>query len=263
MSLFANKAQATDAISVTVPTFSLGEVVFNTLRSIGKTLYQAYRKVHDIIWRIVKRIFDLVFSGTMLVLLLPVFMIVAIAIKLDDHGPIFFRQTRTGRHGKTFKIMKFRTCSIDNDVHDAKSADTHTKVGNFLRKTSIDELPQLWNIFKGEMSFVGPRPWITDYYDNMTESQRGRTEVRPGMTGLAQVMGRNAISIFDKIGYDLEYVGHFGLRADVKVFTLTFKQFISKSDGSAVDAGKSTIHGELEQLKLQRQDWKNTFFISK
>ncbi|MDO4986806.1 MAG: sugar transferase [Candidatus Saccharibacteria bacterium] len=251
MSVIINKAETTDTVSVTVPTFSPEEVVVDALRSTKTTLSKFYRKVHNIVWRVVKRSFDILFSGIMLIMLAPVFVVVAVLIKLDDGGPVFFHQVRTGRKGKTFKIVKFRTCRVDNDVHDAKSADAHTKIGNLLRKTSIDELPQLWNIFKGEMSFVGPRPWITDYYENMTAAQRERTSVRPGMTGLAQVNGRNALSIFDKIGYDLEYVDRYGLREDVKVFTLTVKSLLGKGNNSAVDAGKSTIHNELEQLRIQ------------
>ncbi|MBR0480557.1 sugar transferase [Candidatus Saccharibacteria bacterium] len=251
MSASVVKAETTDTVSVTVPTFSPEEVVVDALRSTKTTLSKFYRKVHNIVWRVVKRSFDILFSGIMLIMLAPVFVVVAILIKLDDGGPVFFRQVRTGRKGKTFKIAKFRTCRVDNDVHDAKSADAHTKIGNLLRKTSIDELPQLWNIFKGEMSFVGPRPWITDYYENMTAAQRERTSVRPGMTGLAQVNGRNALSIFDKIDYDLEYVNRYGLREDVKVFTLTVKSLLGKGNNSVVDAGKSTIHNELEQLRIQ------------
>lgn len=207
-------------------------------------------------YHFVKRVLDTLLAGVMLILLAPLFVVIAVMIKLDDGGPVFFRQVRTGRCGHNFRIFKFRTCRVDNDVRDAKSADAHTRVGEILRKTSLDELPQLINIVKGEMSFVGPRPWITEYWDSMTAKQRARTWVRPGMTGLAQVSGRNALSIFDKINYDLEYVENFGLREDVKVFTLTFKTLLGRSkanDGATTvaDAGKSTIHTELDQLRAQ------------
>ena len=235
-----------------------GRGVLSFVRLFIKTLSSGIIKIERIVWRFVKRLFDFLASAVMLILLLPVFIVVAVLIKLDDGGPIFFRQVRTGRKGKTFKIVKFRTCKVDNDVRDAKSADAHTKIGKILRKTSIDELPQLINVLKGEMSFIGPRPWITEYWDNMTDEQRGRTNVLPGMTGLAQVKGRNAISIFDKINYDLEYVNHYGLREDAKVFALTVKTLIGSGkaeDGSAsvADAGKATIHGELEQLRAQHE----------
>ena len=256
MQAIAEQQRAASPLDIDVSPRSVARATFASVRSIGKKLLRVLGKTKRIVWRFVKRLFDFLVSTVMLLLLIPVFIVVAILIKLDDGGPVFFRQVRTGRNGKTFKIVKFRTCRVDNDVLDNKKADAHTKIGKVLRATSIDELPQLFNVLKGEMSFVGPRPWITEYYENMTEAQRERTKVLPGMTGLAQVKGRNAISIFDKINYDLEYVNHYGLREDVKVFTLTVKTLLGhgkSEDGSAsvADAGKSTIHTELDQLKAQ------------
>ncbi len=135
-----------------------------------------------------------------------------------------------------------------NNVHDFSKADEHTKVGAFLRKTSLDELPQLISIAIGEMSFIGPRPWITDYYDNMNEVQRRRYEVRPGLTGLAQCMGRNGISIFQKIKYDIEYIENYSLKQDIKIIFLTIKTVLT---GNGADAGKNTIQNELDDLKKQ------------
>ena len=175
-------------------------------------------------------------------------LICAIAIKLDSKGPAIFKQTRTGRYGKNFNVWKFRTMAANNDVHDFSKKDQHTKVGTFLRKTSLDELPQLFNIFVGKMSFIGPRPWITDYYENMNEEQRHRNDVRPGLTGLAQAKGRNNISIFEKINYDLEYIKNYGLIEDIKVIFLTIKTVFSKE---GADAGKNVIQNELEDLKTQ------------
>ena len=123
-----------------------------------------------------------------------------------------------------------------------------TKIGNFLRKTSLDELPQLFSIAFGKMSFIGPRPWITDYYDRMNEVQRRRYAVRPGLTGLAQVKGRNSISIFKKIEYDLEYINNYSLYQDIKIIFLTIKAVFT---GSGADAGKQTIQKELEDLAKQ------------
>ena len=134
----------------------------------------------------------------------------------------------------------------NNDVRDFSKADNHTKIGKILRKTSLDELPQLFSIAIGKMSFIGPRPWITDYYDNMNEKQRHRTDVRPGLTGLAQCMGRNNITIIDKINYDLEYIRNYSLVQDVKIIFLTIKCVFT---GSGADAGKSTIENELDVLK--------------
>lgn len=200
------------------------------------------------IYGMFKRLFDILFSLLGILLTAPIMIIVAIAIKLDSEGPAIFKQERTGRYGKTFNVWKFRTMAANNDVRDFSKKDQHTKVGTFLRKTSLDELPQLFNIFVGKMSFIGPRPWITDYYENMTEEQRHRNDVRPGLTGLAQAKGRNNISIFEKINYDLEYIKHFGLIQDIKVVFLTIKTVFSKE---GADAGKNVIKNELQDLKTQ------------
>ena len=113
--------------------------------------------------KFVKRVLDVLIAILLLVLFAIPMILIAIAIKVEDHGPVFFKQYRTGRYGKVFRLIKFRSMKVDNDVHDFKCADKHTKVGSFLRKTSLDELPQVFNILKGEMSFIGPRPWITEY----------------------------------------------------------------------------------------------------
>ena len=179
------------------------------------------------IYGMFKRLFDILLSLFGIILFSPIMLICAIAIKLDSKGPAIFKQTRTGRYGKNFNVWKFRTMAANNDVHDFSKKDQHTKVGTFLRKTSLDELPQLFNIFVGKMSFIGPRPWITDYYENMNEEQRHRNDVRPGLTGLAQAKGRNNISIFEKINYDLEYIKNYGLIEDIKVIFLTIKTVFS------------------------------------
>ena len=201
-----------------------------------------------------KRIIDFIIAFISLVLLSPIMIVVAIAIKLDSKGPVIFKQERTGKYGKVFKVWKFRTMVQNNNVRDFSKADEHTKVGTFLRKTSLDELPQLFCILSGKMSFLGPRPWITDYFDNMTEEQRHRTDVTPGLSGLAQVNGRNAITIFDKINYDLKYIDNYGLLQDIKLVFLTIKVVLCKV---GADAGKGTIHDEIEDLKSQTQDLQN------
>lgn len=197
-------------------------------------------------YRYLKRIIDLLMSVVLLVVLLIPMVIIAIAIKLDSRGPVFFKQKRTGKNGKEFTLYKFRSMAIDNDVHDFKNADKHTRVGSFIRKTSLDELGQIINILNGTMSFIGPRPWITDYWDNMNEEQRHRCDVKPGITGLAQVKGRNDITIFDKINYDLEYVNNYSFIEDVKIVFLTVKAVFSEK---GADAGKNTIQNELNDLK--------------
>ena len=196
----------------------------------------------------VKRGIDFIIALFGLIIAGPIMLIIAIAIKLDSKGPVIFKQKRTGKYGKNFEVWKFRTMAANNDVHNFSKADQHTKVGTFLRKTSLDELPQLFNILVGQMSFIGPRPWITDYFDNMNKEQRHRVDVTPGMSGLAQAKGRNNISIFDKINYDLEYIDNYSFIEDIKVIILTIKTVLSKE---GADAGKSTIQTELEDLKTQ------------
>lgn len=196
----------------------------------------------------IKRVFDVSLALIGIIILLPLFIIIAIAIKIDSKGPVFFRQQRTGKFGKPFTLYKFRSMVVDNDVHDFSKGDQHTKVGKFLRKTSLDELPQLFCIVQTKMSFIGPRPWIEDYYKYMTETQRHRCDVRPGITGLAQVKGRNSISIFDKISYDLKYIEDYSLLQDIKIIFLTIGTVFTKK---GVDAGKGTISNELEELRQQ------------
>lgn len=194
----------------------------------------------------IKFIFDRLLAIFGLIIASPLMLIIAIAIKLDSKGDILFKQVRTGKKGVPFTMYKFRTMVQSNDVHDFKKADEHTRVGKILRKTSLDELPQLISIATGKMSFIGPRPWITDYYDNMNEDQRHRNDVRPGLTGLAQSMGRNNLTIFDKIGYDLEYIRNYSLKQDIKIVFLTIKAVFS---AEGAEAGKKLIQNELEELK--------------
>lgn len=203
------------------------------------------QKLGVTIFAAIKFLFDRLMAIFGLIIASPLMLIIAIAIKLDSKGPVLFKQERTGKHGKNFYVYKFRTMTVDNNVHDFSKADQHTKVGRILRKTSLDELPQLYSIAIGKMSCIGPRPWIPDYYDNMNEEQRHRTDVRPGLTGLAQCMGRNNITIIDKINYDLEYIRKYSLIQDIKIILLTIKCVFS---GSGADAGKNTIQNELEDL---------------
>lgn len=197
-----------------------------------------------------KRLVDIILSIICLIIFAIPMVIIAIAIKLDSKGPVFFTQERTGKNGKTFKLYKFRSMPVDNDVRDFSKEDQHTKVGDFIRKTSLDELGQLINIAKGEMSFIGPRPWIPEYYECMNEEQRHRCDVLPGITGLAQCKGRNNITINEKINYDLEYVDNFSFGEDVKIIFSTIGAVLGEQ---GADAGKGTIQNELEALKVQNQ----------
>lgn len=213
----------------------------------------AWRK-SQIIYCAFKRMLDIVFSLIGMVFLVPVFIIVGPIIKLQDHGPIFFKQTRIGKNGKPFKLVKFRSMTVDNDIRNFKVEDQTTKFGKIIRKTSIDEMPQFWNVLKGDMSFIGPRPWVEEYFDNMNNEQRRRHDLRPGITGLAQVKGRNNISIVEKIKYDIEYVENISLLEDIKVFFLTIKTVI-KGDG--VNHKKRTVKNEIEALKQAKEEIKN------
>ena len=134
-------------------------------------------------YKYIKRLMDLILAIIGLILAGIPMIIVAIAIKLESKGPALFKQVRTGKDGKEFKLFKFRSMTVDNDVMNFKTENKITKVGKFIRKTSLDELPQLFNIIKGEMSFIGPRPWITEYYKNFNAHQKRRVEVLPGITG--------------------------------------------------------------------------------
>ncbi len=204
-------------------------------------------------YKFVKRFLDILFSFIILVIFFIPMIIIAIAIKVESKGPVLFKQKRTGKKGKEFYLYKFRSMTADNDVHNFKSENKLTKVGAFIRKTSLDELPQIvFNILiKGNMSFIGPRPWITDYYENFTEEQKRRVEVTPGLTGLAQCKGRNGISIFDKIRYDIEYVDNMSFIMDLKIVFLTVKCVLSKS---GAELSKSGIKEELDALYKNKME---------
>lgn len=197
-----------------------------------------------------KFFFDRILSLFGLIIASPLMLIISLLIKIDSKGPVLFRQIRTGKHGSLFTVYKFRTMVADNNVRDFSKADQHTRIGKILRKTSLDELPQLFSILVGKMSFIGPRPWIPEYYENMNDTQKHRCDVRPGLTGLAQVMGRNNISIFEKINYDLKYIENYSLRQDLKIVFLTIKAVFS---GSGADAGKNTIKNEIEDLSKKNR----------
>lgn len=196
----------------------------------------------------IKRVMDFVFATMLVVIFSPLFLLVAVLIKIDSKGPVFFRQERVGKDGKVFRIFKFRSMVFDNDMRDYSCRDQYTRVGGVLRRLSFDELPQLFNVIAGEMSFVGPRPWVTEYWTNMNKEERLRASVLPGITGLAQVKGRNGISIFQKIEYDIIYVQNFSFRQDVKILFLTVKAVFS---GKGVDAGKEGVLGDIRNLKTR------------
>jgi lipopolysaccharide/colanic/teichoic acid biosynthesis glycosyltransferase len=173
-----------------------------------------------------KRLSDMLAAAILLILLLPVFGLVALAIRCRMGMPILFKQERAGKDGHLFTLLKFRTmrsapeaCSSIQAV--ATDADRLTSLGRFLRRTSLDELPQLWNVLKGEMSLVGPRPLLPEYLPHYTASQFRRHEVRPGITGWAQVRGRNALSWEDRFALDVWYIENRSLALDLWILLLT------------------------------------------
>lgn len=176
--------------------------------------------------RLVKSMMDKVVAGTVLLILSPVMLIVAIAIYTRIGSPILFTQPRPGKDGSIFTFYKFRTMTDDRNSDGNLLPDEQrlTPLGQFLRKTSLDELPQLWNVLKGDMSLVGPRPLLVKYLDRYTPDQARRHEVKPGITGLAQVKGRNAISWEEKFNLDVWYVDHWNLWLDLQILFQTISK---------------------------------------
>ncbi len=188
-----------------------------------------------------KRFLDIVLSAAALLVLSPVLLMIAILIKLDSKGPVLFKQKRVAKGKEHFQILKFRTMYADvpKDVPTHLLADPDskiTKIGRFLRKSSLDELPQIWNILVGEMSIIGPRPALWNQFDLIEERDKyGANDVRPGLTGLAQVMGRDELPIDVKAKYDGEYAQNVTFAHDVKIF---FKTITSVLGAEGVKEGK-------------------------
>ncbi len=200
-----------------------------------------------------KRLIDLILSGMGIIVLALPMVIIAIVIKLDSKGPVFFKQKRVGINKKHFNILKFRTMRTDTP-HDAPTHELSdpkkwiTKVGGLLRKTSLDELPQLFNIFAGQMSIIGPRPALWNQYDLIEERDKyGANDVRPGLTGWAQINGRDELEIPVKAKLDGEYVERMGFIFDCKCFFGTITSVL-KSDG-VVEGGT----GEMKKQEKKKQ----------
>ena len=180
----------------------------------------------------IKRLFDITAAITALVALSPVYAITAYKVKKNLGSPVLFRQTRPGLKGKPFEMIKFRTM---NDARDDKGellpdAVRLTDFGKFLRSTSLDELPELWNVIKGDMSIVGPRPLLMRYMPYYKEEERKRFDVRPGITGLAQVNGRNFLSWDERFKLDVDYVNKLSVKEDIRIIFLTLKKVIGRDD---------------------------------
>lgn len=201
-------------------------------------------------YRAVKRFLDVTASFLGLVLLSPLLLAVSILIKIDSRGPVIFRQKRIGRNGKVFEIYKFRSMCVGAEktvsgVYSRKGDARVTRIGKILRATSIDELPQLLNILKGEMSFVGPRPPLTYHpwkYEEYTDFQKRMFEVRPGITGWAQVNGRKDVEWHKRIELNVWYVDHMSLLLDIKIMFMTAFKVLTNADNenSGATVNKST-----------------------
>ena len=182
-----------------------------------------------------KRVLDVFGAAIGLVVFLPILIVIASCVWRELGSPVLFRQSRPGLEGKTFQMIKFRTM---RDAHDASGCslpdgERLTKLGRYLRASSLDELPELWNVLKGDMSLVGPRPLLTEYLPLYTPEQARRHEVRPGVTGWAQVNGRNAISWGEKFALDVWYVDNQSLWLDIKIILLTIQKVIKRDGISA------------------------------
>lgn len=189
-----------------------------------------------------KRVMDIMVSGIGLIVASPILLLTAVLIKIDSPGPVLFLQERLGKDGQVFKIAKFRSMRVGAEhtgsgVYSGKNDDRVTKIGRFIRATSIDELPQLYNILKGEMSLIGPRPPLTYHpwtIDKYTEEQRHMFDVRPGITGWAQVHGRKDVEWHRRIELNVWYVRHISFWLDVKIFFMTIIKVLRNDDNENI-----------------------------
>jgi undecaprenyl phosphate N,N'-diacetylbacillosamine 1-phosphate transferase len=196
-------------------------------------LHKPIRFGQQAVRRFLSRSIDIVISLTLILVLLPVFTIIAIAIKLSSKGPSIFRQERAGKNGKPFIFYKFRTMEVATDPFGSspKSGDDPrlTKIGKFLREYSLDELPQLFNVLKGDMCIVGPRPLYVSQIAEWNQRQQKRLLVKPGLTGLAQISGRGGLTREEKLEFDIKYVETAGFLPDIKIMLVTIAQVLGRS----------------------------------
>lgn len=210
-------------------------------------------RLDNIYKRLIKRPMDIIFSLLAIILLSPLFIIIAILVKLKLGSPVIFKQKRPGLNEKIFTMYKFRTMTDKRDEKGELLPDEVrlTKFGKFLRSTSLDELPELFNILKGDMSFVGPRPLLVDYLPLYNDHQRRRHEVRPGLTGLAQVNGRNLLDWEERFNFDVKYVDHITFLGDLKIVILTFKKvFVREGINSENAATMEPFKGNNKKERL-------------
>lgn len=190
----------------------------------------------------IKRVLDVLFAVVLLILLWPLLLLIALAVRIDSRGPVIFKQARLGLNGRVFQIYKFRSMCVDAEnmgsgVYGDRNDTRVTRVGKFLRASSMDELPQIWNVLKGDMSFIGPRPPLTYHpwpLDEYTEEQRKMFLVRPGITGWAQIHGRRRIVWQERICLSLWYVENLSLWVDVKIFFVTIVKVLTNADNEEI-----------------------------
>ncbi|WP_432525537.1 sugar transferase [Moraxella sp. ZY21109] len=206
-----------------------------------------------------KRLIDIIISLTALIILLPVFLFVAYKVRQNLGSPIFFIQHRPGKDGKLFGMIKFRSMknAVDKDGNFLPDEERITPFGQKLRSTSLDEMPQLINVLKGDMSIVGPRPQLAEFMEHYTPHQHRRHEVKPGMTGLAQVSGRNHLTWEEKFDYDVQYVDSHNIFLDFKIMFKTVLVMLKKEGINApdVEVGQERFVGNnVEEQSLQPKD---------
>lgn len=179
----------------------------------------------------VKRCLDFILSLCGIIVLSPILIVLAVLVRVKLGSPVLFHQERPGRHEKIFRLYKFRSMTDEKDAEGKLLPDEVrlTRFGKLLRSTSLDELPELFNILKGDMSLIGPRPLLVRYLPYYTEEERHRHDVRPGLTGLAQVNGRNALGWEDRFRYDLDYVNHISFGLDLKIIGMTVGKVLKRS----------------------------------
>lgn len=199
----------------------------------------------------IKRTLDIILSLIALIILSPVLLILAVLIRIKLGNPIIFTQERAGKKGKPFTIYKFRTMTNAKDANGKllPNAQRKTKFGNILRSTSLDELPELWNVLKGEMSLVGPRPLLLEYLPYYTQEQNKRHEVLPGITGWAQINGRNALKWDEKFELDVWYVKHQSLVLDIKILIKTVGKVIQRKNINQGEGHSATRFDEYTKTK--------------
>ena len=203
----------------------------------------------------IKRLLDIMISGVTLLVLSPVYLILAILIRVKLGSPVIFHQERPGKDEKIFTLCKFRTMTDERDENGNLLPDNMrlTKFGKLLRSTSLDELPELWNIFKGDMSLIGPRPLLVSYLPYYTEEEKLRHIVRPGLTGLAQVSGRNFLDWDNRLKKDVEYVKNLSFLMDLKVIFLTVKVVFVKEN---VAEDTNSVEGNFAEIRKARMEEK-------